>query len=96
MDICEGQALDKEFEKRPHVTLDEYFAMIEKKTGRLFALACETGASLGNGSAEQIEALEQFGSVLGRAYQLQDDLLDVIGDEKIIGKDLASDLDLLK
>jgi len=92
LEICEGQALDKEFEGREGITLTDYFQMIEKKTGRLFELACEAGAILGNGTPQQILACKQFGAQLGRAFQLQDDLLDVVGDEKTIGKDVGSDL----
>ncbi len=92
LEICEGQALDKEFEGRENISLADYFQMIEKKTGRLFELACEAGAILGNGTPQQILACKQFGAQLGRAFQLQDDLLDVTGDEKTIGKDVGSDL----
>ncbi len=90
--VCEGQALDIEFENRDDVTLDEYFAMIDRKTGRLFGLACELGAILGNGSEEQIVALRTYGEKLGRAFQIQDDLLDVLSDQETLGKDVGSDI----
>lgn len=92
LEVCEGQALDKEFENCTQVTLEEYFRMIEKKTGQLFALACESGAIIGGGTPEQISNLQQFGFLLGRAFQLQDDVLDILGNEKTIGKDVGSDL----
>jgi geranylgeranyl diphosphate synthase, type II len=90
--VCEGQALDKEFENRTRVSVCEYFEMIEKKTGQLFSLAGESGAVLGGGSPQQIEALRGFGESLGRAFQLQDDLLDLLADEATLGKDVGSDL----
>jgi len=92
LQVCEGQALDKEFENRPSVSVHEYFEMIEKKTGQLFSLACESGAVLGGGSPHQVEALRRFGESLGRAFQLQDDLLDLLADEATLGKDVGSDL----
>ncbi len=93
LEVCEGQALDKAFELRDAISLPEYYEMIEKKTGRLFALACEAGAILGNGNPAQVTACKKFGAALGRAFQLQDDLLDVIGDEQTLGKDVGSDLE---
>jgi len=93
LEICEGQSLDKEFETRPEVSLAEYYSMIEKKTGRLFELACEAGAMLGGGGEETISALSSYGAQVGRAFQLQDDLLDLLGEEETIGKDVASDLE---
>ncbi|HNW58362.1 MAG TPA: polyprenyl synthetase family protein [bacterium] len=93
LEICEGQALDKEFETRAEISLEEYYGMIGKKTGRLFALACAAGALLGGGDAGAVAALESYGALVGRAFQLQDDLLDLLGDEKTIGKDVGSDLE---
>ncbi|HOT96087.1 MAG TPA: polyprenyl synthetase family protein [bacterium] len=93
LEICEGQALDKAFETRSEISLESYYRMIHKKTGRLFALACEAGAILGGGDAGTVAALGTYGAMVGRAFQLQDDLLDVLGDEKTIGKDVGSDLE---
>ncbi len=93
LEICEGQSMDKEFESRSEISLDDYYHMIEKKTGRLFALACEAGALLGDGDTQQVAALKRFGAEIGRAFQLQDDLLDVLGDQKTIGKNVGSDLE---
>jgi len=92
LDVCEGQALDLEFEQRADVTLDDYFSMIEKKTGRLLATSAELGGLIGNGSQAQIGALRKFGHYLGRAFQLQDDLLDVVAEEKAFGKTIGGDI----
>ncbi|MBN1481379.1 polyprenyl synthetase family protein [candidate division KSB1 bacterium] len=92
LQVCEGQALDIEFEKRDDVTLDDYFSMIDRKTARLFSLACELGAILGGGSEEQIAAMCTYGMKLGRAFQVQDDLLDVLADQETLGKDVGSDI----
>jgi geranylgeranyl pyrophosphate synthase len=93
LEVCEGQSLDKEYETRAAISLDDYFRMIEKKTGRLFTLACEAGALLARSDESAIAALRRYGAMLGRAFQLQDDLLDLLGDEKTIGKDVGSDLE---
>ncbi len=92
VEVCEGQALDLEFEKRADVTVRDYFAMIEKKTGKLIATSTELGGLLGNGTQRQITALRKFGHYLGRAFQLQDDLLDVVAEEKEFGKTIGGDI----
>jgi len=90
--VCEGQALDKEFESRTRVYVNEYIMMIEKKTGKLFSASTEIGATIGGGTKTQVQALSNYGAHLGRAFQIQDDLLDVIGDEGTFGKAIGGDL----
>jgi geranylgeranyl diphosphate synthase, type II len=91
-DVCEGQAMDLAFEKRHDVSVAEYFAMIARKTGRLISTSTELGGHIGGGSPHTVRALKTFGAQLGRAFQLQDDLLDVIGDEKQFGKTIGGDI----
>jgi len=90
--VCEGQAYDKEFETRHRVHVNEYLMMIEKKTGKLVSISAQIGAMLGNASAPAMEALRKYGEHVGRAFQIQDDLLDVIADEKEFGKTIGGDL----
>ncbi|MBI5474186.1 MAG: polyprenyl synthetase family protein [Ignavibacteriae bacterium] len=90
--VCEGQALDLEFERRSDVTVRDYFEMIGKKTGKLIATSTELGAIIGQGTDRQVTALRQFGHYLGRAFQLQDDLLDVVAEEKAFGKTIGGDI----
>lgn len=90
--LCEGQALDKEFESREEVSIQDYEDMIWKKTAKLIEVACEIGAILGNATVKEIEALSQFAASLGIAFQMQDDLLDILSEEKVTGKPLGSDL----
>jgi geranylgeranyl diphosphate synthase, type II len=92
LEVCEGQALDLEFERRSDVTVKEYFAMIEKKTGRLLSVASEIGGLVGGGTPRQARALREFGKYLGRAFQLQDDVLDVIADQERFGKPIGGDI----
>jgi geranylgeranyl diphosphate synthase, type II len=91
-DVCEGQAMDLAFERRNDVTVAEYFAMIARKTGRLISTSTELGAHVGGGSPATVRALKTFGAHLGRAFQLQDDLLDVVGDERQFGKTIGGDI----
>ena len=91
-DICEGQYLDMEFEKRRDVTEKEYMEMIEKKTAALFMFAAEGGAIVGGGTREEINALKKYGKSLGLAFQIQDDYLDISSDERTLGKDIGNDI----
>ncbi len=90
--VCEGQGFDMEFETRDDVTLDEYLVMIRKKTAKVISSACELGALTGNGAQREVNALRQFGDALGMAFQIQDDLLDITGTEKILGKPIGGDI----
>jgi geranylgeranyl diphosphate synthase type II len=92
LEVCEGQALDLEYERRSDVTVREYFGMIDKKTGRLFSLSAELGGIIGGGSPTHVASLRRFGHYLGRAFQLQDDLLDVIANEEQFGKTIGGDI----
>jgi geranylgeranyl diphosphate synthase type II len=91
-DVCEGQAMDLAFEKRDDVSVREYFDMIARKTGRLVTTSAEMGARIGGGSPRTVRALKTFGAYLGMAFQLQDDLLDVVGDERRFGKTIGGDI----
>lgn len=92
IEVCRGQALDLEFAERKHVTVREYFAMIEQKTARMIAMASELGGMLGGGTTGERSALRRFGHHLGRAFQLQDDLLDVVAEETELGKTIGGDI----
>ena len=92
LEICEGQALDKTFEKVPTVSRDEYLHMIGKKTATLIRLTCQLGAVVGQGTNKQISTLADYGYQLGMAFQIQDDLLDIFANEKELGKRVGSDL----
>lgn len=92
IEVCEGQAFDKEFETQEGVSLDDYFRMIGKKTGRLITMATQIGAILGGGSEEEIAILSEYGSIIGIAFQIQDDLLDIAASEEVIGKTFGSDV----
>ncbi len=90
--ICEGQALDMGFENRFDVTEDEYMEMIFKKTGALIAAATKVGAIMGGASDEVIDAMYEYGRLIGLAFQIQDDYLDLASDEETLGKPIGSDI----
>lgn len=92
LDVCEGQAFDKEFEKRKTVTVDEYLNMIRLKTACLIASSCQLGSLLGKANERETQAAYDLGMAIGMAFQIQDDILDLYADEKTLGKDIASDL----
>jgi geranylgeranyl diphosphate synthase type II len=92
MEVCEGQAYDKEFEVLKDVSLSDYLLMISKKTGKLFSVSAEIGALIGGGTEREISALRKYGTSIGRAFQIQDDLLDVTADEKEFGKKIGGDI----
>lgn len=92
LEIGEGQQYDIDFETRNDVSEDEYIEMIRLKTSVLLACALKIGAILGGASQEDADHLYKFGEQIGLAFQLQDDYLDVYGDEKVFGKAIGGDI----
>jgi geranylgeranyl diphosphate synthase type I len=90
--LTEGQYLDMSFESQLEVTPDDYFHMIARKTGALLALSPELGALIAGAESETVAAYRRYGAALGRAFQLQDDILGIWGDETVTGKSAASDI----
>jgi geranylgeranyl diphosphate synthase type I len=91
-EICEGQHMDMSFEHRSDVDAGEYMEMVRKKTGVLYAAAAGIGAVLAGGNTVQVKALYNFGLNTGVAFQIQDDLIDLLTPAEKSGKDQASDL----
>lgn len=89
--ICEGQVQDMSFEDTFDVTSEEYMEMIYNKTGALITVATSMGGIIGGATPEQIEVLRTYGKNVGLAFQIQDDYIDLTGDESI-GKPVGSDL----
>ncbi len=92
LEVCEGQSMDKDFELQKNVIMSEYILMIEKKTAALAEMCCKIGALIGNGSEKEIKALSSYGKNIGLAFQIQDDLLDITGNEQEFGKAIGGDL----
>ncbi len=92
--VLEGQAMELEWRVsgRWDVSEREFFDMIGGKTAALISTSCHAGAYLGNGSKKEIAALENFGYNIGIAFQMQDDILNLIGDEKKYKKEIGGDI----
>ena len=92
LQVCEGQQFDMEYEDQPNVTIVEYMKMIALKTSVLIASCLEIGAIIGGASDLNAHHLYNFGLNAGLAFQLQDDLLDIFGDEQHFGKEIGKDI----
>ena len=90
--VCEGQALDKEFETKSNIDISEYLNMIDLKTGYLIGLSAELGSIITGVDEEETILLKNFGRKIGRAFQIQDDTLEIFSNTKTMGKSLKSDL----
>ncbi len=90
--VCEGQQLDMDFEKRTDVTYDEYLNMITLKTSVLIAASLKMGGILGGGSLGNLELLYEAGKKIGLAFQVQDDYLDAFGNTEKFGKQIGGDI----
>ena len=92
MEIYEGQQYDVDFEKRDNVAVEEYIEMIRLKTSVLLGCACKMGAIIGGADEATAQLFYKVGENLGLAFQLQDDMLDVWGDEATFGKAIGGDI----
>ena len=92
LQVCEGQQYDMDFESRGKVSVAEYMNMIELKTSVLLAGSAMIGAIMGDASEEDCRKIYRYALELGLAFQLQDDLLDSYGDEKVLGKRIGGDI----
>lgn len=90
--VCEGQHEDLELDGHCIDKIHDYLKMIEKKTAVLISTAAEIGAISGGGTKWQVNLLKEFGLYLGLAFQIKDDLLDVVGNVKTMGKPLYQDI----
>ena len=90
--ICEGQQLDMEFEKRTAISEKEYLEMIRLKTAVMIGACLKSGAMTGGANENDQQNLYDFGVLLGTAFQIKDDWLDVYGNPNIFGKKLGGDI----
>lgn len=90
--LCEGQALDKTFETQPDVSVDDYLGMVDRKTGALLETTLELGGRVAGAGERHLGALRRAGRHVGRAFQIQDDLLDLTADDARWGKTIGGDL----
>jgi geranylgeranyl pyrophosphate synthase len=92
--MCQGQIEEASRLGKAHrvLTREGYFQTIWGKTASLFVLACEGAAILAGLTETQVQAMRRYGDRLGLAFQVVDDILDFIGDERVLGKQVGSDL----
>jgi len=92
LDLTRGQFLDMSYEGRIDLTLEDYWPMISGKTAALLSACCHIGSLLGGADESKQDAYRSFGHYLGLAFQVQDDILGIWGDEAVTGKSAANDL----
>lgn len=92
LEVCEGQQYDMNFESRHQVTMDEYLNMIGLKTSVLLGACIKIGAVTGGANNNDADLMYNFGLNIGLGFQLQDDLLDVFGDQQSFGKEIGKDI----
>jgi len=90
--ICEGQQLDIEFEKENELKFSDYIEMIKYKTAVLLGSSIKMGGIINNVNESDLESLYDIGLNLGLAFQIQDDYLDLYGDQNLIGKKIGGDV----
>ena len=90
--LTEGEVMEGRTRHRADATFDDYLEIITRKTASLFAAGGRVAADLAGGTAVMIAAMEKLGLAFGRAFQMIDDVLDIVGPEAKIGKPVGSDL----
>jgi octaprenyl-diphosphate synthase len=91
--VCEGELCQVLNAGNLDLTEEEYFDIIDGKTAELTAVCCRLGGHYSGASPVIVDALTNFGRWVGQAFQIADDVLDLIGDEKTTGKSLGTDVD---
>ncbi len=89
--ISEGEVLQLSLKNKDKLTENQYFEIIDRKTAELFKVSSVTAGILASCSNDQLDSLSQFSTSLGIAFQIQDDILDYYGDEKLTGKKVGKD-----
>ena len=94
--VCEGQAYDKMFEEKDWISISEYNRMISMKTGYMIGLCSHLGAICAGADEETQNKMKNYGLEIGKAYQIQDDFMEIYSDEEVMKKSLLSDVELNK
>lgn len=92
LELTRGQFLDMSYEERTDLSVDDYWPMVAGKTAALLSACCHLGSLLGGADDARQEAYRSYGQYLGLAFQVQDDILGIWGNEAITGKSASSDL----
>ncbi|GIW79263.1 MAG: polyprenyl synthetase [Gemmatales bacterium] len=94
--VCEGELEQGTQRGNLALTEEDYLDIIDAKTAELTACCCRLGAHYSDAAGDVVEAMSQFGRYLGIAFQIADDLLDLVGDEETTGKSLGTDIEQQK
>lgn len=94
--VCRGELAQLSHRGETDLSEADYFRIIDAKTGALISGACELGAHASGASASLCRKLARFGHLIGQAFQIQDDVLDLTGDESVVGKSLGRDAEMGK
>lgn len=94
--ICEGELLQSFHSGDMNMTEATYYDIIDGKTAEMISASCELGAAYAGASEPVIDSMASFGRNLGMAFQIADDILDLVGHENLTGKSLGTDLDQKK
>jgi len=89
--VCEGELMQLFYRGYYDITEKKYLDIIARKTADLFATSCYLGAQVGGAEESICQSLEEYGRNVGIAFQIMDDVTDIVGDEKVIGKTLGGD-----
>jgi octaprenyl-diphosphate synthase len=91
-EVCSGEIIQTQHRFDLHLATEDYLRIVKMKTGSLFAAASELGATINGAEPTVISALKEYGLLIGAAYQIYDDCVDIAGSEKDTGKTLGTDL----
>ncbi|MEM8882952.1 MAG: polyprenyl synthetase family protein [Planctomycetota bacterium] len=94
--VCRGEIMQVHHRHDFEMSEEVYFRIIEDKTAALYAAALRCGAHFAGAAPELCDLLAGFGTAIGTAFQIADDILDLTGEEKLVGKQLGTDLDKAK
>ena len=90
--LCAGELVQLSHRNNIDLDIDSYYQIIHDKTASLIAVSCEMGGVLGGGTKDAVSVLKNFGGSIGTAFQIKDDLLDLLAKRKDIGKPAGRDL----
>lgn len=91
-EVCEGELLQIDNRTNFQLSEETYFQIITRKTASLCGACCKLGVKLAGGSDEAAATMDRFGRRIGEAFQIQDDILDLVGDVGAVGKTLGTDI----
>ncbi len=90
--VCEGELMQNQRRGDLELSEHDYLEIVRRKTAALTAISCELGAHLAGADPSTVKAMYEFGEQAGIAFQIMDDVLDLIGDADVVGKTLGRDL----